>query len=73
VHQACAGLANSSISEILKLEVAVGKSCAASQICGCTPMKQTSKQTFRFNVEQQLRGIATQCDLNGTLCGEPDE
>jgi len=71
VHQACAGLANSTISEILKLEVAVGKSCAASQICGCTPMKQTSQQIFRFNVEQKLRGIATQCDLNGTLCGQP--
>jgi len=71
VHQACAGLENSKISEILKLEVAVGKSCAASQICGCSPTKQTSKQIFRFNVEQQVRGIATQCDLNGTLCGEP--
>ena len=71
MHQACAGLANSSISEILKLEVAVGKSCAASQICGCTPMKQTSKQIFQFNAEQRLQGIATQCDLNGTLCGAP--
>jgi hypothetical protein len=71
VHQACAGLASSSVSEILKLEVAVGKSCAASQICGCKPTKQTNKEIFRLNAEQAIRGIATQCDLNGTLCGQP--
>ena len=71
VNQACSGLGNSSVSETLKLEVAIGKSCSASQVCGCVPTKRTSKQIFRFNVEQQIRGIATQCDLNGTLCGEP--
>jgi hypothetical protein len=71
VNQACAGLANSSVSEILKLEVEVGYSCAASQICGCTPTPMTNKEIFRLNAEQRARGIATQCDLNGTLCGQP--
>lgn len=71
VHQACAGLANSSVTEILKLEVEVGRSCAASQICGCTPTATTNKEIFRLNAQQRDRGIATQCDLNGTLCGKP--
>jgi hypothetical protein len=71
VNQACAGLTNSSVSEILKLEVEVGYSCAASQICGCTPTTMTNKEIFRLNAEQRARGIATQCDLNGTLCGQP--
>jgi hypothetical protein len=71
VNQACAGLANSSVSEIMKLEVEVGYSCAASQICGCTPTTTTNKEIFRLNAEQRARGIAPQCDLNGTLCGKP--
>ncbi len=71
VHQACAGLANSSVTEILKLEIEVGRSCAASQICGCVPTPATNREIFRLNARQRELGIATQCDLNGTLCGSP--
>jgi hypothetical protein len=69
VKEACAGLGKSSVSEILKLEIEVGYSCAASQICGCEPKKKTNEEVYRLNEEQRVRGIAPQCDLNGTLCG----
>ena len=73
VKEACSGLGNNDVSEILKLETAVGFSCAASQICGCTPDQPTSVAIFSLNARQRARGIATQCDLNGTLCGTPPE
>jgi hypothetical protein len=69
VMQACSGLGKSSLSEILKLEIGVGLSCSASQICGCEPKKKTAEEIYRLNKEQALRGIPSQCELNGTLCG----
>jgi len=69
VQQACSGLENSSVSEILKLETEVGFSCAASQICGCEPNKKTNAEIFIVNDRQRKRNIDPQCDLNGTLCG----
>jgi hypothetical protein len=69
VQQACSGLQNSSVSEILKLETEVGFSCAASQICGCEPNKKTNAEIFILDEAQRERNIVPQCDLNGTLCG----
>jgi hypothetical protein len=69
VQQACSGLQNSSVSEILKLETEVGFSCAASQICGCQPNKKTNAEIFILDEAQRERNIVPQCDLNGTLCG----
>ncbi len=69
VQEACSGLGDSPISEILKLEIEVGFSCAASQICGCEPEKKTNEAIFSLNERQRVRGISPQCDLNGTLCG----
>ena len=69
VREACAGLGNSSVSETLKLETEVERSCAASQICGCQPQTKTNQAIFTLNERQRLRGISPQCDLNGTLCG----
>ncbi len=71
VDEACSGLGNSSVSEIIKLEAEVGFSCAASQICGCEPNKKTNAAIFQLNEEQRKKGISPQCDLNGTLCGAP--
>jgi len=69
VEEACSGLGNTRIGEILKLELEVGFSCAASQICGCEPKKKTNEKMFSLNERQRHRGIAPQCDINGTLCG----
>ncbi|MCB1943300.1 MAG: hypothetical protein KDI53_14875 [Candidatus Accumulibacter sp.] len=69
VAKACAGLDKHGVSEILKLEMAVGKSCAASQICGCQPNKKTNEEIWRLNAAQRSQGIEPQCDQNGTLCG----
>ena len=69
VTRACAGLDKHDVSEILKLELAVGKSCAASQICGCEPSKKTNEEIWRLNDAQRYEGISPQCDQNGTLCG----
>lgn len=69
VKSACTGLAKHSVSEVLKLEIEVGYSCAASQICGCQPSKKTNEEIWRLNQAQGELQIETQCDLNGTLCG----
>jgi hypothetical protein len=69
VQVACSGLQNCEISEIIKLETEVGCSCCASQICGCAPNDQTNVAIFNLNQRQKERGITTQCDVNGTLCG----
>jgi hypothetical protein len=69
VANACGGLAKHSVSEILKLEVAVGYSCSASQICGCEPNKKTNEAIWRLNEAQRALGIESQCRQNGTLCG----
>ena len=71
VDEACSGLGKHDISEIIRLETAVGYSCSASQICGCEPKKKTNQKIFELNARQRLRGITPQCDLNGTLCGAP--
>ena len=69
VKEACTGLAKSSLSEIMKLEIEVGLSCAASQICGCEPNRKTNEEIWRLNEAQHKLDIDTQCKLNGTLCG----
>jgi hypothetical protein len=69
VQEACSGLGNSSVSEILKLETEVGFSCAASQICDCEPNKKTNRKISSLNESQRMRDISPQCDQNGTLCG----
>jgi hypothetical protein len=70
VAEACSGLENCEVSEIIKLEDEVGCSCCASQICGCTADAKTDNEVFNLNEKQRDRGITPQCDLNGTLCGE---
>ena len=58
---------------MLRLETEVGFSCAASQICGCAPKKETNDEIYNLNESQRERGISPQCDLNGTLCGTAPE
>ena len=72
VDEACTGLQSPSCStsEIIKLEVEVGCSCCASQICGCEANSQTEQAIFNLNQDQRDTGITPQCDRNGTLCGE---
>jgi hypothetical protein len=69
VSVACTGLAGCDISEIVKAETAAGCSCCASQLCGCSPSAETNKAISSLNQKQRDRGIAPQCDINGTLCG----
>ena len=71
VGVACSGLKDANTSAILSLETKVGCSCCASQICQCEPNQQTNNEIFLLNAMQRQRFIAPQCDLNGTLCGEP--
>ncbi|HZL68545.1 MAG TPA: hypothetical protein VFC29_14585 [Candidatus Limnocylindrales bacterium] len=73
VLQACAGLQKDPVGEVLRLETEVGFSCAASQICGCAPKKETNDEIYNLNESQRERGISPQCDLNGTLCGTAPE
>lgn len=70
VFDACGGLGQQSLSEVLKLEIEVGCSCCASQICGCEPKKKTQEKIFRLNKAQERDGVQTQCEINGTLCGK---
>jgi hypothetical protein len=72
VAQACSGLGQCpSIRAIARLEEEVGCSCCASQICGCEPSGQTNAEIHQLVQEQMARGIDTQCEQNGTLCGSP--
>jgi hypothetical protein len=73
VVKACAGLTDGKkgISEIAKLELAVGCSCCASQICGCEASTDTDSEIRNLNELQREVGIQPQCDYNGSLCGEP--
>jgi hypothetical protein len=71
VADACDGLTDGRISEILRLETEVGCSCCASQICECEPSPATNQKIFRLNEAQRLAGHPPQCDSNGSLCGEP--
>jgi len=70
VGEACSGLQDCSITEIVKLETEVGCSCCASQICGCDASPMTETAIYDVNKRQRDRGITPQCDINGTLCGE---
>jgi hypothetical protein len=77
-QEACSGLTTEGrivsacdISEIAKAEEAAGCSCCASQLCGCTANTQTQHAIYDLNALQNARGITTQCDQNGTLCGTP--
>ncbi|HEX9667690.1 MAG TPA: hypothetical protein VGA95_14180 [Thermodesulfobacteriota bacterium] len=70
VAEACSGLENCDVSEIIELEGEVGCSCCASQICGCTANVKTDNEVFKLNEKQREKGIIPQCDINGTLCGE---
>jgi hypothetical protein len=71
VEDACSGLGdgNKGISEILKLELEIGCSCCASQICGCEPSQVTNDKILELNERQRAKGIEPQCDYNGSLCG----
>ncbi|TDJ02276.1 MAG: hypothetical protein E2O70_01865 [Candidatus Dadabacteria bacterium] len=70
VDIACSGLQVLGVTEIIKLEVEVGCSCCASQICGCDANFKTEQAVFDLNKRQRNRGITPQCDINDTLCGE---
>ena len=71
VTDACSGLQDGTLTEILLLETGVGCSCCASQICGCEPIPYTNAEISALNARQPERGITPQCDLNGTCCGGP--
>jgi len=70
VGDACTGLQAFRLTEIINLEVEVGCSCCASQICGCDANPATEQAIFDLNKLQRERGITPQCDFNDTLCGE---
>jgi len=70
VGDACTGLQACSVTAIIALEVAAKCSCCASQICGCVANSETEQMIFDLNKEQRNSGIKTQCEFNGTLCGE---
>jgi hypothetical protein len=69
VNEACTGLKDGKIGEILLLETEVGCSCCASQICGCEPDEPSNAEIYMLNQKQRDRNITPQCDINGTLCG----
>lgn len=70
VADACAGLTECEVGAIIAFELAVGCSCCASQLCGCEPSAATNQAIGAYNQEQEERDITTQCELNGTLCGD---
>jgi len=53
-----------------KLEIEARCSCCASQLCGCDPDAKTEAAIGALVREQRSRSVVTQCDLNGTLCGD---
>ncbi len=69
VQTACSGLAGCSLTAVIQLESAAQCSCCASQLCGCTPSAVTQNAIAELNFAQERRGIETQCEINGTLCG----
>jgi hypothetical protein len=68
---ACSALAKCDLSEIIKAETAAECSCCASQLSGCNADSTTQKAMYTLNQQQRNRGITPQCDVNGTLCGQP--
>jgi hypothetical protein len=71
VAGACSGLSKCDVSEIIKAETAAECSCCASQLCACNSNVKTNTAIAALNQQQRDRGIAPQCDVNGTLCGSP--
>jgi hypothetical protein len=74
VGKACSDLPKcpkAGTAAILELETAAGCSCCASQLCGCVPNAQTNAAIATLVEQQHARGITSQCDVNGTLCGAP--
>jgi hypothetical protein len=71
VSQACGGLNECELSEIIKAESAAQCSCCASQLCGCSADAPTNAAIARLNTAQLARKIKPQCSINGTLCGSP--
>ncbi len=71
VGPACSALTKCDLSEIVKAEQAAQCSCCASQLCGCTPNRETNRAIASFNQRQRDLAITPQCDINGTLCGTP--
>jgi hypothetical protein len=69
VGQACTGLGQCDVSEIIKAETAASCSCCASQLCGCSADTTTNNEIYNLVAEQNTRGITSQCKINGTLCG----
>jgi hypothetical protein len=71
VLEACNGLQNCDLSEVFKAESAAECSCCASQLCNCDANQDTEEAIFALNAAQRQAGETPQCDINGTLCGEP--
>jgi len=73
--RACSGVQNlGGLDLIMQVETLAGCSCCASQICGCAEADitfQTNSEIFDLNKQQTDVGIQPQCEINGTLCGEP--
>jgi hypothetical protein len=70
IADACLGLQNCNLSEIFKAEAAADCSCCASQLCGCDANTATEFKIGSLNSQQQADGTSTQCEINGTLCGQ---
>lgn len=70
VADGCNGLTECDVTAIVEFELAVGCSCCASQLCGCEPSTATNAAIAKLVAEQEARGIETQCEVNGTLCGD---
>jgi len=73
VLPACNGLQNCDLSEVFAAERAAGCSCCATQLCGCDANPQTDAAVAAVNAAQRANGETPQCDVNGTLCGVPQE
>jgi len=73
IAEACEGLFSGpkgSLSEILRLELEIGCSCCASQICGCEASPATDAKIGELVYRQRQLDIEPQCDYNGSLCGD---
>lgn len=73
VLPACVGLQGCDLSEVFAAERAAGCSCCATQLCGCEANAQTDAAVAGLNAAQRANGETPQCDLNGTLCGVPQD
>jgi len=71
VFDACLGLQACDLSEIFAAESAADCSCCASQLCNCDANRATEQKIYELDAAQRTLGETPQCDINGTLCGEP--